>query len=301
VKANGPAVCEIGTSQSRAWVCPELGGAVARFHWRGRSILRDAPDAAIFGRKVEMMGCFPLVPFSNRIGQARFRFEGREYRLRPNFPPEPHAIHGVGWRRRWDLVAHEAPRVELALEHLGDEDWPFPFSARQTVTIGEDSLGLALEIANTGERPMPAGLGFHPYFNLLPSTKLEARWEGCWLAGPDKLPSLWTTTPPDCDFGSVREAGSWSVDRCFTGWDRIARLEYGTHSVRITASEELSRIVCFAPGDGRAFIALEPVSHVNDPFALAERGFADTGLRRLDPGERLLVRMDIRALEGRER
>ena len=51
---------------------------------------------------------FPLVPYSGRIDHGRFTFQGREYRVPPNFPPEPHAIHGEGWMQAWTVERADA-------------------------------------------------------------------------------------------------------------------------------------------------------------------------------------------------
>jgi aldose 1-epimerase len=296
-----PATLQIAAGDARATLCPGIGGSVARFRWRGHAILRDAPQAAITGGETRMMGCYPLVPYSNRIGHARLLFEGTVHRLRANFPPEPHAIHGVGWQRPWKVERQSPAALEISLDHAPDGDWPFAFSARQSFAIRDDALHLGLTIRSEDRAAMPAGLGFHPFFPLDSETTLQSEWSGCWVPGPEKLPVAWVPTPPEADYRSARGASGWSVDRCFTGWGRRARLDYGTHGVEITATQALPCIVCFAPGEGGGFIALEPVSHVIDAFSLAARGHPDTGMRRLLPGESFQAGMTIRPLDAGSR
>jgi aldose 1-epimerase len=284
---------ELQAGASRLLVCPEIGGAIARFTWRGLDILRPATDAAIAGASVRLMACYPLVPYSNRIEGARLVFDGEVFPLQANFPPEPHAIHGVGWRRAWTLSRHADAQLQLLLVHEPDAEWPFGFEARQVLTLGEGRLTAALALKNTDARPMPAGLGFHPFFPLVPGLALETEWKGAWRTGEDNLPTQWEPLPADADFRRARPIGAWKVDRCFTGWSRLARLDYPDHRVELSASAALERMVCFVPGDGRAFIALEPVSHVNNAFAMAARGVADTGMRVLAPGEAMQASMTI--------
>ncbi|MEO8102872.1 MAG: aldose 1-epimerase, partial [Betaproteobacteria bacterium] len=83
------------------------------------------------------------------------------------------------------------------------------------------------------------------------------------------------------------------VDNCFTGWSRRAFLDYPTHRVQLSASAACSQVVCFLPGDGRRFIAIEPVTHVNNAFALAASGVTGTGTRWLKAGESLEASMSI--------
>lgn len=284
---------ELVAGASRLLVCPDIGGAIASFTWRDREILRRAPEAAIAAGSVRQMACYPLVPYSNRIGGARLTFDGEEFALAPNFAPEPHAIHGVGWRRAWAVTGQAQAQLQLALAHEPDADWPFRFEARQTLSLGEGRLTVALALKNTDTRPMPAGLGFHPFFPLVPGLALETEWKGAWRMGSDKLPTDWEPLPAEADFRRARPIGAWTVDRCFTGWNRLARLDYPDRRVEISASAALERMVCFIPGGGRDFLALEPVSHVNNAFALAARGVPDTGMRVLAPAEAMQASMTI--------
>ena len=115
---------------------------------------------------------------------------------------------------------------------------------------------------------------------------------------PIAVASLPVAVPPEADFSQLRPATNWKVDNCFTGWGRRAVLDYPTHRVQIDASEACHQIVVFAPNDGRNFIALEPVTHINNAFALAAKGVADTGMRMLASAASLEMSMSI-GLTGR--
>ena len=296
--AEAPVVVQLQRGESRVTLCPEIGAAIARFTWRGHDILRRAPEAAIRDRLVRQMGFFPLVPYSNRIGHARLIVGDRTYALRPNVLQEPHAIHGFGWQRAWQVARQAADSAELRLSHAPDADWPFACEATQVVRLTDEKLQLDLAVKNADPRPMPAGLGFHPYFPLTPDTHLQANWKGMWKLGPDSLPTVLAAVPVEADFSQLRPVSGWKVDHCFTGWSCRAVLDYATHRVQIDASDVCRQIVVFVPGDGRNFIALEPVTHVNNAFALVAGGVADTGVRMLASGESLEISMSI-ALRGR--
>ena len=113
--------------------------------------------------------------------------------------------------------------------------------------------------------------------------------------GPDMLPTDLIAAPYETDFRRARKVSGWKVDNCFTGWYRRAVLDYGTHRVQIDASAPCKNLVCFAPDDGRNFIALEPVTNINNAFALAARGVADTGTVLLAPGDKLDASISIAA------
>ncbi len=284
--------------ESVVTVCPDLGAAIARFTWRGIDILRRAPDSAINERLIRQMGSYPLVPYSNRIGQAQLIVGEQKYALRQNFPPGLHAIHGFGWQRAWQVATQTLDSVSLRLQHTPDADWPFACEARQVVRLTANALQLELSVKNNDHRVMPAGLGFHPFFPLNPETHLQSDWKGMWKMSADSLPTELGPVPPEADFRQLRPAGGWQVDHCFTGWSRRAVLDYPTHRMQIDASDLCRQIVVFAPNDGRNFIALEPVSNINNAFALAAQGRTDTGMRMLANGESMEISMSI-TLSGR--
>ena len=77
------------------------GGSIMAFRERGFDLMRPWDGCSDDPRAY---ASFPLVPFSGRVDHGRFRFDGRSYTLAPNFPPEPHAIHGDGWTSPWTVV-----------------------------------------------------------------------------------------------------------------------------------------------------------------------------------------------------
>ena len=291
-------IIKLQSADSEVLLCPEIGGAVARFTWRGIDILRRAPDSAIAQRLVRQMGSYPLMPYSNRIGHGKLIVGDQTFPLRANFPPEPHAIHGFGWQREWRVAKRGSDAVELHLQHATDVDWPFACEATQLLRLAANALTMRLSVKNTDKRAMPVGLGFHPFFPLTLETHLQADWKGMWKMDADSLPTDLVTIAPEADYSQLRPASNWTVNNCFTGWNRRAVLDCPTHRMQIDASEACRQIVVFAPNDGRNFIALEPVTNINNAFALAAKGVADTGVRMLVTGESFEISMTI-AVSGR--
>lgn len=286
-------VIELGAGKSRALLAPHIGGALVRWVWHGRDMMRPTPIEAQAEERVRLMACYPLVPYSNRIGNAQLIAPDGTHVLRPNFAPEPHALHGVGWQRPWNVLRAETAEATLVLEHSPDADWPFAFSVSQTFRLTDQSLEMSLALTNHDQRAMPAGLGFHPFFPIREGLHLQARWQGMWEMGEHKLPTRLVAPPGDADFNELRPVAQWKVDNVFTGWQREARLDYGTMKLDLQASETLPFVVCFAPRDGRNFLAIEPVSHVINAFALAAQGVQNTGARVLAPGATLSASMKL--------
>ncbi|MEO7008687.1 MAG: aldose 1-epimerase, partial [Caldimonas sp.] len=92
---------ELHSGALRLALRPDLGGAIAGLWHRDMPILRSVEPAALGGARAA--ACYPLVPYSNRLGFRHFRWKGAEYATQPNFDASPHSLHGVGWMRRWDI------------------------------------------------------------------------------------------------------------------------------------------------------------------------------------------------------
>ncbi|MFV3130973.1 aldose 1-epimerase [Niveispirillum sp. KHB5.9] len=237
-------------------LAPEMGGSVLGLYHDGQPVLRSAPAVA----EVRETACFPLLPFANRIIDGRFSWQGRDIALWPNFPPEPHAVHGLGWQRPWQVAEWGTDHAMLVLDHAADPFWPFDFQARQHFRIGPDGLRVELNLRNRAGGVMPAGIGLHPYFPCCPSTILRFRAEGAWLNGDHGLPDrrvpggAW-----DCRDG--RLVAEHPLNHDFDGWDGVAEIiGPDAPAIRVQAGGALRWLRIFAPA-GHDILAVEPVSH----------------------------------------
>ena len=288
---------------ARATLLPDAGGSVASLTWRGIELLKSADPAAIAAGDALAMASYPLVPYSNRIALARLAFDGHSHALRPNLAGHPHAIHGVGWQRRWRVEGHGTARARLVLDHAasGDDaaDWPWPFCAEQELVLESDggraALVATLAIENTGTRRFPCGLGWHPFFRCDPSTRLSFRSEGVWRTDGTRLPTA-CERPEPWGFATLRPLPAAPLDNVFAGWSGEAVLHRPGERLVVTLRAEAPcrHLVVYTPDDRRS-VALEPVSHLTDAFNRAARGGTDTGMLLLEPGARIACTMSIEA------
>ncbi|HSV84185.1 MAG TPA: aldose 1-epimerase [Ramlibacter sp.] len=279
------ATIELSAGTLRCELVPELGGCVAGLWMDGLPVLRSTPAAQL--ETARLSGCYPLVPFSNRIGHASLAWEGTLYPLVRNNGDEPHAIHGVGWQRPWALLESDAASAMLSYGHKADASWPFAFDCSHTYRLWPHGLDMMLALTNQSERPAPCGLGWHPYFVKRPRSRIALQAAGRWEMGPDKLPTVRKPArglDADCAF--------LDVDHCFDGWDGAAHLRDEAMHVRVEST--LTHVVAFT-NNTRDFVAIEPVSHVNNAVHLYAAGAPadDLGLRVLQPGESMVAQMSI--------
>lgn len=270
---------------------PEVGGGIARLTWRGRDILRPSISNPPTARQT---GCFPLVPYTNRIAGGRFVFDGQEVVL-PKLDPrhDDNAIHGDGWTNAWTVEGVGPGRMTLTYDHPPGQPWPWPYSARQTLSLKGNEATLALEVTNRGTTIMPAGLGFHPYLRRTADSRITARVDGVWLVDGSFIPTEHVAANRVFDWSSgPRLAEAPAVDHAYTRWDGRALLTCDDLTTEITASSNAHWLHIVVPADG-TFCCIEPVTHV--PAALNHRETFDrSGMVALEPGKTLSLQMTLR-------
>lgn len=276
---------QLSSERLRCEIAPELGGCIAGL-WLGElPVLRSQPAGRLATARAS--GSYPLVPYSNRVGQALLQWQGQTYPLVANNPPEPHAIHGVGWQRPWRVAAADATSAQLTYQHQPDASWPFAFASTQGFRLGPEALELTLSLTNQAGQPVPAGLGWHPYFVKRAQSHIAFEAQGRWEMGEDKLPTRRASVA-----GLDSDCATLDVDHCFDGWSGVVQLR--DEALRMRISSDLGRLVVFTNAT-RDFVAIEPVSHVNNAANLVAAGqpAEALGLRVLQPGETMTAQMRI--------
>ena len=267
-----------------ASILPAAGGAIGSLDWTGRPILSRPPAAA-----------YPMIPSANRIARGRFRFGGVDHALNVDGPAAPNSLHGIGWRRAWDVAKADARSCHLTLRHRPagpkDPDWPFAFDADQWLTLDPEGLTVRLSVTNAGAAPAPAGLGFHPWFRRRLGETLTFRSEGVWLSGPDLLPTVRSPSEAAA-FAAGRRVCGEMIDNDFFGWDGVAHLDAPEGPrLRLSADPVFSLLRLYTPGRGDAY-AVEPVTHRAD--AINDPDLADGAMTVLAPGASLAGDIAIR-------
>ena len=106
--------------------------------------------------------------------------------------------------------------------------------------------------------------------------------------GADQLPTHRTASR-----GLDGDCAALDVDHCFDGWNGVVNLRDELLQSRLSAN--LHRLVVFT-NDRRDFIAIEPVSHVNNAINMAgttPETARDLGVQTLQPGASMTAQMRI--------
>lgn len=242
--------------------------------------------------------CFPMVPFCNRIDQASFTYNGQTVHLPKNFPPEPHAIHGIAWDQPWEIEEKSDHSACLVFRHDGSV-WPWAFETRQRFLLSSSSLTITLETVNLSDRPMPSGLGVHPHFLRFDSVEIQAPVaaviETDAAQMPDKIMSR--ENEPGGTLAKLLTTGSEfpdGYDHGLEGWDGRAVITWPTQAKRLSmaAVEGYGRAVFYSPM-GENFFCFEPVSHTWNAHNRVLAGAGDGGLVHLQPQNHHRVTLEI--------
>ncbi|HEY0087109.1 MAG TPA: aldose 1-epimerase [Allosphingosinicella sp.] len=290
---NGPPTLSCGALSLT--LLPDVGGSIARFEYRAAEgkqipVLRGSAEGST---EVLAQGSFPLVPYSNRIREGRFRFRRREVRIARNMAGDPNPLHGQGWLAAWEVVRLGEREAELRFVHEAGE-WPWRFEARQVFTLYEGGLTVVLTCTNLSDDPMPCGLGQHPYFPCTPETILDTEVESVWTIDEQVMPVEKVAAEGRYDLRNRRVAGQ-DLDNGFGGWGGYARVEDPSLPFTVgMSSPDANFFQLYSPPSGELFV-IESVSHANAALNEPEESWAELGLRVLDPGQSmaLTMRLDV--------
>ena len=283
-------VVELRAGPARVAVAPHVGGSITRYATElgGATMdwLRPAPADVVAERAPGGTSCFPMVPFSNRIRDAAFRFRGRRIQLPRNFPPERHAIHGHAWRAPWSVADRAEARLSLQYRHPADA-WPWQYVAQQTFDLTGERLRVRLTVTNEASEAMPVGFGLHPYFIRTPRAVLQADVGPMWQSDAELMPVRLTPAPPQLLLGAAGlNPDATPLDNNFIGFGGRAVIEWPEWNARLRMDADpiYACLVVYTPA-GRDFFCVEPATNCVDAFNLADAGRTDTGLIVLEPGD----------------
>jgi len=77
-QAQNAELLTLASADARLVLAPALGGSVVAWSVGDTPVMRHSPPDAV---EPLALACFPLVPFSNRIGLGRFDWLGSAHRL----------------------------------------------------------------------------------------------------------------------------------------------------------------------------------------------------------------------------
>jgi aldose 1-epimerase len=268
---------------TRLTLAPGIGGSIV--NWSvlesGQPLLRPSDDEALAAATPRRLACYPLAPWSNRIGNGGFETPDGWLALAPNSANDLLPIHGSAWQQPWTVVEHSPRHVCLQL----DSQTPFAYRAQLRYTLQDGRLSIELSTTQLDTRAAWHGLGLHPYLPRTAHTRLQAKASQVWLCDDAGLPSRLQDLPAEWDFRHGNTLPRTRLDNGFTEWDghsviRQQDLGYELHC-HATGCEYF---LVFCP-PGLDFFCFEPVSHPVNAHHLP----GHPGLQLLQQGESMTL------------
>lgn len=260
-----------------AAVRPDVGGRLGQVTVDGRRLLRDEDESE--GKGWAFWGSYPLLPWSNRIPGGRFVFDGRQYEVPVNWK-DGTAIHGLVASSPWTVDRADEVSAALSVEvHVQ----PWHVRGEQRFALRPDGLDHSLAVVNTGDAPVPVGLGIHPWFR---ARELRVPAGLVWPA-VDCLPvGEPRAVTAEEDLRERRVPAP--LDACFTALTG-AVAEVG--DVRVSWEGPVTQVVVYSEEPG--WLCVEPVTMANDGLGLMARGTPGHGVVVVAPGDQVSVRYHL--------
>ena len=139
-------------------VTPEKGGMATSFTRNGEEYLW-LRDKNFESTDRPRCGVPILFPSCGKPDGGVHLFDGAAY---------PMEVHGFADLLPWQVktAADDAIELTLAPNGLTKFVYPFDFLLTMRYTLAGPRAELALTVENTGTKPLPFSVGFHPYFGV---------------------------------------------------------------------------------------------------------------------------------------
>jgi aldose 1-epimerase len=269
----------------RVELLPAVGGRLHRLQAFGHDLLRTPDDPAEHASDPFRWGAYVMAPWCNRIAAAPTEVGQDTVSVPSNFP-DGTAIHGQVYDARWDVASDRS----LSISGGGD-GWPWPYRSTMRVTIANGVVTIEQSLTNRADRPMPGGLGLHPWFrrpldvsiradavlpsNVDPDASVQA------VAGPWDLRAM-RRVPDDVD-------ATWLAPR-----DPAVELRWPELGVAATMRVRSGAGICIVVASPTALdaVAIEPQTHAPQGlrrFLSGEPG----GLHLVQPGATMRLTTDL--------
>jgi len=293
-----PVVALTDTESGMSVRLARRGATLLDFHVPLGGRLRDIADGYADAGELEAQDgarFAVMLPFANRIADARYRYAGKTYDLQPGLEGDARGImHGFVGDADFELLSAEADdeRARVRFGHDGlrpgvQPGYPFALDLEVLFTLHAGGLDVEARMRNVGEQAAPCFFGWHPYLRLredgiadcelqLPARQAIRTDERLIpLPGPSALQPL--DTQPSLDFRRPRRIGGVVMDTGFAdprvdADGRIRTRLRDPDSGLAVAVWQQSGVTLAFTGDtlagaaARRSIALEPMEAMTDAF-----------------------------------
>lgn len=289
---NPLALVSLENDHWQAGVLPATGASLAYGRaWNGSScvdILRPTAEADY--DNPSNCSSFIMLPWCNRIGGGLLTFDGMTHQLATS-PVDGTARHGDVRNRTFTILESTPTLLRLTLDSRMQTgvNWPWAFVADVVYRLDGAAFIWEITLKNVDTSSFPAGFGHHPYFVRPSQTPLlQVPCDHQFTLVNNLAVRSPIPITPRLDFRALRPLPDETVDDVLTGRTSSApvRLMFPDRamSVAFHADPIFAHWVVYALPERDSF-AVEPMTNVNDGFALYMHGVSGTGVFVLEAGQ----------------
>ena len=274
-------------------VIVEVGGGIRAYEVGGLEVLQPyAVDQMCDGAHGA-----PLVPWPNRLGDGRYRFDEIDYQVALTEPEKNNAIHGLLRWRSWRAVEHQEDRIVVATTLFPLPGYPFTLDVRVSYHLDENGLRVTTTATNTGDQLAPYACGQHPYLSpgvgTVDDCTLQLGADTRILTDPQRqLPvGREGVAGTPFDFRNARKIDHLEIDDAFTdlhrdkqgrAWVRLEDADGRVTSLWVDQAYPVIEIFTgdtLGPGRRRRGLGTEPMTAPPNALQSGEQ------VIRLEPGD----------------
>lgn len=252
----------------------QVGGGVRSYHVGDREVLQSYPVEAM----CDAAHGAPLIPWPNRLGDGRYRFDGVDHQVALTEPEKNNAIHGLLRWRPWEPVEHTDSQVVMSATLFPMAGYPFHLRVLIDYRLDDAGLTVATTATNLGDEACPYAAGQHPYLSpgsgSIDTCTVQMAADTRILTDPERQLPTGTekVTATAFDFRTPRALADQQLDDAFTdlirdpdgrAWVHLTGNDHRTVSLWVDQSYpvlELYTADDLAAGRRRRGLGAEPMT-----------------------------------------
>ncbi|HEX2982667.1 MAG TPA: aldose 1-epimerase, partial [Ignavibacteriales bacterium] len=272
------------------------GGTLLNFYASGNGKRVNIIDGYQSAEEFELLSgarCCMMAPFSNRIKNGEYSFNGENYKLINPVNASREPIHGL--IRTLILkpieiaVSDEDARLVLFTDEIRPgkfEGYPFSINVYISIIFSQNNLQFKITGENAGDSPAPFGAGWHPYFKTSESGIYDLEiaapflkyigMDGAYIPLPGNEAYRNIDESLELDFRQERKIGTQNVNMCYCegakNKDGIIEtvINDPINKIKITIGQEEGVMYLYTADDAkyrpRLSMAAEPVQFISNSY-----------------------------------
>lgn len=261
-------------STATASIFLEKGGSLQQLKLDGIPIIEDLHPLTYDTTYASAL----LFPFVGRTAEGKYTFGDIDYQFALN--DGQNALHGLLYNKEFEFLNAELLTDKAVISLVYNETekssgFPFLYKVAVTYTITENELNLQFKVTNTGNKPFPFNVGWHPYFKSsnLSESKLHFKSSQAVEMNAAILPEKIKKIKPLATL-PIKDQ---QFDDCFVLDDNHIAFETPRYKLHINSGPSVRYLQIYTPPKENV-IAIEPQTATANSFNNS------WGLKTLEPG-----------------